>query len=152
MTPEKKSAGTAVFGVASALLWCLAAYLGWSPPQSDNGSVYAYAAAFAALVLTAHTVLFARYADRKWHEGNWFRAHGKPIEAQITRIKGSRRDWRVRAVPLGGGNAPETTFKSDRLRDDPNETYAVGDKVVVYLHPTDPRRYWMDLGLESRNL
>lgn len=152
MTPEKKSAGTAVFGVASALLWGLAAYLGWSPPQSDNGSVYAYAAAFAALVLTAHTVLFARYADRKWHEGNWFRAHGKPIEAQITRIKGSGRDWRVRALHLDQRSGAETTFKSNRLRDDPNEKYAVGDKVTVYLHPSDPRRYWMDLELEHRNL
>ncbi len=151
---NRKTIGTAVFAVLSALAWGLTAYLMGRSGESGTLRTFGLAAGFAAAMLTLHTVLYAVFADRKALDGDWFRRHGKPVDAEITKVgrRGHRTAWRVKARHLDRRSGVETVFKSDILRSNPGRRVGVGDTVRVYLHPTNPRRYWMDIGVESENL
>lgn len=149
-----KTVGTLVFAVLSALAWGLTVYLMGRSGESGTLRTLAFAAGFTATVLTLHTALYALLADRKALDGDWFRRHGKPVEAEIVKIgkRGRRTAWRVKARHRDRRSGAETVFKSDILRSNPARRLRVGDKVRVYLHPTDSRRYWMDVGVESEYL
>lgn len=149
---SKKTTGTVFFAVASLLLWGLAAYLGLRAGESAERRVFALAAAFAALVLSAHTVLYALFADRKAREHDWLRAHGRPVDAEIVKVgrRGRRSAWRIKAVAQLRGRP--VTFRSDILRADPSRRWRVGDTITVFLDPANPRRYWMDVGVDAEGL
>ncbi len=151
---SKKTTGTVFFAVASLLLWGLAAYLGLRAGESAERRVFALAAAFAALVLSAHTVLYALFADRKAREHDWLRAHGRPVDAEIVKVgrRGRRSAWRIKARWLDHATGQETVFKSEILRASPRARFRPGDRIRVYLHPTEPRRYWMDAGIDGEYL
>lgn len=147
----KKTAGTLTFTLLSVLLWGLAAYLISRSGQSRTLHTFGLSAGFVASVLTLHTILHALFANRKALEGDWFRRHGKPVEAEVIKVgrRGYRTAWRIRARQLNPKSGNDVIFKSDILRSNPGAKFSVGDRIVVYLHPTDTRRYWMDVGVRS---
>lgn len=151
---NKKTIGSLIFAVLSALLWGLTIYLLGRSGESRTLHTFGLAAGFTASILTLHTILYAVFANRKTLEGDWFRRHGKPMEAEIIKISryGYHMAWRVKARHLDRKGGRETIFKSDILRSNPNAKFSIGDTIRVYRHPTDSRRYWMDVGLPSKYL
>lgn len=150
---QKHATGRRVFTVLGVALWLLAIWLFVGADGSKTRSTLAFAAGFAALVMTAHALLFAKFGDRKDRLADWFRQHCRPVEVEIVKIgrRDAHRAWRIKARHLDRhGN--EITYKSDMLGDDPNDRWKVGDGITVYLDPANPRRYWMDTGIASKNL
>lgn len=151
---NKRTAGIVTFSVGSVALWALAFYLLANAGASKDLRTYGLAAGFAALMLTLHTILFAIFADRKALTAQWFQRHGKPIEAEVVKVgrRGHRSAWRIKARHRDPRSGAEASFKSDLLRVNPDRKFQPGDKITVYLHPTDSRRYWVDTGLPSKYL
>jgi hypothetical protein len=151
---NKKIAGGLIFALLSVLFWGLAA---WLLGRSDEAQIFytlGLAAGFAAIILTMHTVLYMLYADRKALSGDWYRQHGKLVTAEIIKIsrRGHRTAWRIKARHVDSQNGQTMLFKSDILRSNPAPKLGIGDPIMVYLHPTDSRRYWMDVGINSEYL
>lgn len=151
---KRNTTGTSAFVFASILLWGVTAYLLSRHGGSPMLHTFGLATGFVAFVLTLHTILYAMLGNRKALEADWFRRHGRPVEAEIIHIgrRGRRSAWRVKARCVDRASGKETVFKSDILRSNPGRKLAVGGRIVVHLHPTDPRRYWMDVGVASEYL
>ena len=150
---NRKTVGGVLFALMSALLWGLTAWLGGRSGESETLSTLALAAGFVAVILTLHTVLYAMFANRKAVNGDWFREHGKPVEAEIIKIdrRGHRSAWRIKARYVDSRRGTGTVFKSDILRANPGKKFQVGDRITVYPHPSGSQRYWMDVGIASEN-
>ena len=151
---NKKTVGGVLFALMSALLWGLTGWLGSRSGESRTLFTFSLAAGFVAAILTLHTVLYTMFANRKALDGGWFREHGKPVEAEIIKIdrRGHRSAWRIKARHVDSRRGTGTVFKSDILRANPDKRFHVGDRITVYLHPSSPQRYWMDVGVAGEYL
>lgn len=152
MDARQKTAGLWTFGTLSVALWGLAAWLLAQAGGEERQRLFGYVAAFAALVLSSHTILFALFAGRKEREQAWLRAHGRPLEAVVSKVdrRGHAGEWRVKARRTEQASGGEIRYRSRALRAQPD--VQVGDRVRVYVDPANPRRYWMDVGVEDRYL
>ncbi len=138
----------------SLALWALCAWLAMAAQGHPGLSIWSWAAGWTAAIASLHTVLYALLAGRKEQQAQQLRAHGRRLQAEVTRIerRGTRQSWRVRARwrdPLSGR---EQQFKSALLRHNPTAHWQPGDPIVVYVHPQQSSLYWMDTGLPERTL
>ena len=151
---NKKTLGIVTFCILSLLLWGLTAYLAEGMEASRDRRVFAYAAGFCALVLSAHTVLFALFGDRKERERDWLRSHGRRIDAVVTKVgrRGRRAAWRIKARGVDPRSGEELSFRSDILDANPGARFPLGSTIPVYLDPRNPKRYWVDAGIRTQYL
>lgn len=149
-----KIRGTVFFAIVSLLLWGLAAYLLSRSAGSGDLRTFGLAAAFVALVLSMHTVLFYLFADRKRDRREFFLRHGRRVDAQIVKVgrRGWRTAWRIKASYRDPRSGKLMTARSEILRANPARKFSVGDTIAVYLHPRDIKRYWMETGIDSEYL
>lgn len=94
--------------------------------------------------------LLIRLKKKKSH--NWLKAHGRKIEGHVTRIFENHREnvnsmhhfvIYVKAHDPTTGQQRE--FASVQLLQDPKEHLSVGDKLSVYVNPSDKDEYVVDV-------
>ncbi|MCC6596853.1 MAG: DUF3592 domain-containing protein [Rhodanobacteraceae bacterium] len=136
----------------SAALWLLAGALAMRSDPDGSLRGWVGGALFTAGVATLAAALYWTFGQRKAIRAAWLRAHGRPLAAQVSKVgrRGRRSAWRIKAVAQLRGRP--VTFRSDILRADPSRRWRVGDTITVFLDPANPRRYWMDVGVDAEGL
>lgn len=100
---KKKTVGGVLFALLSALLWGLTGWLAGRSGEARAFFTFSLAAGSVAAILTPHTVLYTMFANRKALDGDWFREHDKPVQAEIIKIdrRGHRLGWVMPTLPHG---------------------------------------------------
>lgn len=150
---RKYKIGLLFFVVLSLGLWLMCFWLLDSAGGAKERTIFGWAAGFAALMASFHTVLYLKFGQRKANQAAWFRQHGAPLQAEVIKISRSGHDseWRIKAQHVDAhGNVVK--YKSGLLNGNPARKYRVGDPITVYVDPANPERYWMDSGIDAENL
>lgn len=150
---RKYETGRLFFIVLSLVLWLLCLWLLAGDDGGREREIFGWSVGFMALMATTHALLFAKYGQRKALEADWLRRNGRPLQAEVVKISrsGHHSEWRIKARCVDArGNV--TRYKSHLLNGNPGKKFRIGDPITVYVDPADPKRYWMDSGIEAENL